>query len=68
VAFVICDVQGPVMDELRRDGLIDLIGEEHLFDDPSAVLAAYPNLPPEAQTTPPEDATGTAPPAPKPTS
>ena len=46
ITFVLCDVQSPVLAELRRDGLIELLGEAHLFDAPQDVLAAYGQEPP----------------------
>ena len=35
------------MEELRRDGLLELIGEEHVFDAPADMLRAYRALPPD---------------------
>ena len=46
VTFALSDVQEPVMAELRRDGLLEIIGEEHVFDTPADVLRAYRALPP----------------------
>jgi SulP family sulfate permease len=47
VTFALCDVQEPVMKELRRDGLLEIIGEEHVLDTPADVLRAYRALPPD---------------------
>jgi SulP family sulfate permease len=41
VTFVVCDVPDPVLAELDRDGLLELIGERHLFADVREVLVAY---------------------------
>jgi len=45
VTFVACAVQEPVLAELKRDGLLEIIGEEHLFHAPADVLRAYRTLP-----------------------
>jgi MFS superfamily sulfate permease-like transporter len=47
VTFVACAVQEPVLAELKRDGLLEIIGEEHLFHAPADVLRAYRALPPD---------------------
>ena len=54
VTLVLCDVEPGVRQELDAYGLTAAIGEEHLFDSPSEVLAAYRQLPPppSAPTTP----------------
>jgi hypothetical protein len=36
------------MAELQRDGLLDLIGKEHVFTGAQDMLAAYKALPPRA--------------------
>ena len=41
IRVVLCDVSGPVLGELKRDGLLDLIGPEHLFGDTDDVIKAY---------------------------
>jgi MFS superfamily sulfate permease-like transporter len=46
VTLVMSDVAEPVMAELQRDGLLDLIGKEHLFESAQDVLAAFKGLPP----------------------
>lgn len=48
VQFVLCDVPDPVLDELRRDGVLAMIGEDKVFVNKGAVLAAYRALPPVA--------------------
>jgi MFS superfamily sulfate permease-like transporter len=48
VTFALCDVQEPVMKELRRDGLLEIIGEEHVLATPADVLRAYRALPPDS--------------------
>ena len=52
IAFVLCDVQEPVRAELKRDGLLELIGEGLVFDDTNDVLAAYRALPPQVDPAP----------------
>ena len=49
VTFALCDVQEPVMEGLaRRDGLLEIIGEEHVFDAAGCdMLRAYRALPPD---------------------
>jgi sulfate permease, SulP family len=41
ITLVMCDVVSPVMDELVKDGLIDLIGTEHVFETVYDVMEAY---------------------------
>ena len=41
ITFVACDVQAPVRLELERDGLVTLIGPEHIFGDTDDVIKAY---------------------------
>jgi high affinity sulfate transporter 1 len=41
VTVVLCDVTEPVQAELRRDGLLDLVGEGNLFPDTDDVIRAY---------------------------
>jgi sulfate permease, SulP family len=48
ITFVVCDVQSLVLAELKRDGLFELLGEEHVFDAAPDVLAAYEQEPPSA--------------------
>jgi sulfate permease, SulP family len=48
VTLVVCDVQEPLRAELKRDGLLELIGEESIFADVNEVLRAYRALPPAA--------------------
>lgn len=43
----------------QRDGLLDLVGQQHVFDSLQDVLAAYRALPPE-QADAPGDATSPA--------
>ena len=38
-----CDVVSPVMDELIKDGLIDIIGKKHVFETVHDVMEAYKN-------------------------
>ena len=45
VTLVLAGVLRPVMDELRRDGLDKLIGEDHFFEGPHELLLAYDALP-----------------------
>jgi SulP family sulfate permease len=49
VTFVLCDVQDPVRAELKRDGLLGLIGEARIFEDANDVLRAFKALPPAAE-------------------
>ncbi len=44
ITFVLCDVQEPVLAEMKKDGLVDLIGEQHFFGDTDDVLKAYKAL------------------------
>ena len=44
ITLVMCDVVSPVMDEVRKDGLIDLIGKEHIFETVYDVMEAYKNI------------------------
>jgi MFS superfamily sulfate permease-like transporter len=46
VALVLCDIEPRVRRELDAYGLTAVIGEVHLFDSLSEVLAAYRQLPP----------------------
>ena len=43
ITLVMCDVVSPVMDELIKDGLIDIIGKEHVFETVHDVMEAYKN-------------------------
>ncbi len=45
VVLVLSSVEGPVMQQLERDKIIDLIGKEHLFEFTKDVLVAYQKLP-----------------------
>ena len=47
VTFVACSVQEPVLAELKRDGLLEIIGENHVFDASADMLRAYRALPPD---------------------
>lgn len=46
VTFVMTEVPEPVMKELERDGLVDLVGTDHIFPGHHELLAAYDALPP----------------------
>jgi sulfate permease, SulP family len=48
VTLVLCDVEPRVRRELDAYGLTAAIGEDHIFDSLSQVLAAYRQLPPAA--------------------
>jgi MFS superfamily sulfate permease-like transporter len=48
ITLVMCDVDPSVRRELDAYGLTAAIGEDHLFDSVSEVLAAYRQLPPAA--------------------
>jgi high affinity sulfate transporter 1 len=48
VTFVVDHLPEPARKELERDGLLDVIGREHLFAGFQEVLAAYDALPPAA--------------------
>ena len=37
----ISDVAQPVMNELDRDGIIEMIGKEHIFESVQDVIEAY---------------------------
>jgi high affinity sulfate transporter 1 len=52
VTLVLCDVEARVRQGLDAYGLTAAIGEDHLFDSPSDVLAAYRQLPPPATSVP----------------
>ena len=41
IQVVLCDVRDLVRFELKKDGIMDLVGEEHLFGDNHDVLSAY---------------------------
>lgn len=41
VELVMCGVEPRVRHELVRDGVVDLVGADRLFDDPEAVMAAF---------------------------
>ena len=41
IRVVLCDVSDPVRGELRRDGLLDLIGREYVYGDTDDVIRAY---------------------------
>jgi sulfate permease, SulP family len=43
ITLVLCDVVSPVIDELIKDGLIDIIGKEHVFETVYDVMEAYKN-------------------------
>ena len=43
ITLVMCDVVSPVMDELIKDGLIDMIGKEYVFETVNDVMEAYKN-------------------------
>jgi len=48
VTFVVADAPEPVMQELERDGLAELIGKDHIFPGHFELFAAYEALPPAA--------------------
>jgi sulfate permease, SulP family len=48
VTFVMAEVPDPVMKELERDGLVDVIGKDHIFPGHHELFAAYEALPPVA--------------------
>ena len=50
ITFVLCDVQDPVRAELKRDGLVELIGEARIFEDANDVLRAFKARPPAGDT------------------
>ena len=54
VTLVMSYVAEPVMAELQRDGLLDLIGKEHVFTGAQDMLAAYKALPPRTAAAPNE--------------
>ena len=63
ITFVATDVQEPVLAELKRDGLLEVIGEDHVFEGLGDALRAYQALPAasekaggEAPAAPSEDA------------
>lgn len=41
ITVVLCDVADPVRAELRRDGVLDIVGEEHVYFDTDDVIKAY---------------------------
>ncbi len=41
ITVVLCDVADPVRAELKRDGLLDLIGPQRVFGDTDDVIRAY---------------------------
>jgi high affinity sulfate transporter 1 len=45
ITFVLCDVQEPVQAELKRDGLLELVGDGLVFEGVRDVLRAYTSLP-----------------------
>ena len=51
ITFVATDVQEPVLAELKRDGLLEVIGEAHVFEGVGDVLRAYQALPVAAEKT-----------------
>jgi len=64
ITFVATDVQEPVLAELKRDGLLEVIGEDHVFEGAGDVLRAFQALPVAAEkaggetpAAPSEDAT-----------
>lgn len=46
VAFHLADVKGPVLDQLYRAGLIDALGEDHVFSSTHEAMAALTDKPP----------------------
>lgn len=44
ITLVLSDVVQPVMDELDRDGITEMIGKDHIFESVQDVLEAYRNL------------------------
>jgi MFS superfamily sulfate permease-like transporter len=44
ITLVLSDVVQPVMNELNRDGIIKLIGREHIFESLQDVIEAYKSL------------------------
>jgi len=45
ITFVASDIQEPVLAELKRDGLLEIIGEDHVFEGVGDALRAYRGLP-----------------------
>jgi SulP family sulfate permease len=45
ITFVLCDVQEPVQAELKRDGLLELVGDGLVFEGVRDVLRAYTSPP-----------------------
>lgn len=43
VALVMCDVVEPVLNELIKDGFVDLIGNENIFESANDVISEYRN-------------------------
>jgi SulP family sulfate permease len=41
VTLVLSDVVQPVMNELDRDGITEMIGREHIFESVQDVIEAY---------------------------
>jgi hypothetical protein len=41
ISLVLAEVKGPVKDTLRRHGLIDHIGEHHIYPTVGAAVHAY---------------------------
>jgi MFS superfamily sulfate permease-like transporter len=66
VTLVLTEVPDPVMKELERDGLVDLIGKDLVFPGHEELLAAYAALPPQVTVDEPKapGAGSTAGPAP----
>jgi len=44
ITLVLSDVVVPVMNELDRDGIIKMIGKDHIFESVQDVIVAYKNL------------------------
>jgi high affinity sulfate transporter 1 len=51
VVLVLSSVEEPVVRQLKRDKLIDLIGKEHIFEFTKDVILAYQKLPERSQGT-----------------
>ena len=44
ITLVLSDVVMPVMNELDRDGIIKIIGKDHIFKSVQDVIVAYKSL------------------------
>jgi SulP family sulfate permease len=64
ITFILCDVDDPVLAELERDGLIELIGKANIYDGVQDVLAGFKARPADGQGTPPHTQTPTSPSSP----